>query len=344
MAIWSGSINSNEILKDDATEALQTIEVALDSVNASDIKTYKEDLALMGFMIKEREGKEGTYDVFKDFQALFQEDSEHLDPEEFKEEYAKWYFTRKGYAIKTGSFDKKTFREAVEDGDEAKLEKLVSDRTLSILNNYRNIYVPNIVFDCLLTTPTVGGGFYEKYGFVRNTPVKKSKLNNYDPAAADGAKGSLIRNNFRAIASNLGLTLDDLTFVKSYMGEIEGIDESQLVVYGDAESIEEFRPLFSQYSPVQEEITVNGVNTGIQGWKIGGFTVVSTKFLPPKTLLFLNPDSKMLITKLISPKPEFRGIAIETIGDDEKLIGNVKGLQGAKIIIQPEGLNNTYYC
>ena len=342
MAIWSGSLTANEVLDVNASDAILEIGVALDAVNATDATTANNDLALLGVMVKERQGVPGTYDVFKDSQALFQDDSEYLDAEEFKEEYAKWSFNRRGYAIKNGSFDKKTFKDAKE--RKIDIEGVVTDRTMSILATYNNIYKPNVIFETIMTVPTSGGGFYEKFGFVRNVPVKKSKLIDYDSTAADGALGSLVRNNWRTIASNTGLTLADIQFYKQYFGEIEGIDEENLVVYGNSSSLLTIKNLYSTYSQEYQEITSNGMPTGVQGIHIDGMTLVVTKSLPKNTILILNPDSQMLITKLVSELPEFRGVAIETIKDDDKLISNVQALQGAKIVIQEEGLTNILYC
>ena len=342
MAIWSGSLTANDVLDVNASDAILEIGVALDAVNATDATTANNDLALLGIMVKERQGVPGTYDVFKDFQALFQDDSEYLDAEEFKEEYAKWSFNRRGYAIKNGSFDKKTFKDAKE--RRIDIEGVVTDRTMSILATYNNIYKPNVIFETIMTVPTSGGGFYEKFGFVRNVPVKKSKLIDYDSTAADGASGSLVRNNWRTIAANTGITLADIQFYKQYFGEIEGIDEENLVVYGNSSSLLAIKNLYSTYSQEYQEITANGMPTGVQGIHIDGMTLVVTKSLPKNTLLILNPDSNMLITKLVSELPEFRGVAIETIKDDDKLISNVQALQGAKIVIQEEGLTNTLYC
>ena len=343
MAIWSGSINSSTVLSDAYTPAIAEIEVALDAVNSTDIKTYANDIALMGFMIKEKEGTEGTFDIAKEFNGLFQDDSEHLDPEESETTYAKWYFTRKAYSMKTGSFDKKTFKNAIE--NKIDIEKLVADQTVEILGKYRNVYLPCIIFDTILTVPQAGGGFYElnHYGFVRNTEIKPSKVINYDPTATAGDKGSAIRNNFRAIASNTGLSSEDIKWFKSYMGEIEGIDEENLLVLGNSDAISEFEDLYPPTSRVLEDITVNGMPTGIQKYSIYGITPIVTKSLPPKMLLFINPDSKAFITKLISPEAMFRGVAIETMSDEDNIISNVKSLQGSKVLIQEEGLT-TFYC
>jgi hypothetical protein len=67
MALWTGSITSDSVLTDNPSPVLQKINVALDAVNASQVTTGLNDLALMGNLIKEIEGVAGTYEVFEEF-------------------------------------------------------------------------------------------------------------------------------------------------------------------------------------------------------------------------------------------------------------------------------------
>jgi hypothetical protein len=337
MAIWNGSLTTDSVISATHDPSITAIEMALDAVNSNEATTFEADTQLLGNFVKTIEGTAGTYEVFKDFSGLFQDDADFLDPEEFKEEYAKWSFERKGYAIKNGSFDKKTLKDAEERGYD--LNKVVVDRTMEILSLYNRQYKSNIIYETLLTVPTVGGGFYEKFGAVRNTTVKPRKLVNYNPDAVAGDIESNVRNNFRAIKDASGLGLSDLYFVQDYMGNVEGVDEQNLIVVGQQSAISQIAPLFDNIgvTGTKEEILLNGIPTGVQAFTINGMTLVGSKKMPKDLLMFVNPDAPYLISKLISKVPKYQGVAIETIDANDKIITDAKSLLGSKIVIQEEG-------
>ncbi len=339
MAIWAGSITAGEVISPDKSDVIAKINVALDSANASEITTARDDIALLGNFVKVIEGVNGSYEVFEEFSGLFQDDGDFLDPEEFKESYAKWTFQRKQYAIKNGSYDKKTFKDAEE--RKIDLDTVVDKRTMEIIARFMNIYKPNVLFEELMKVPTASGGFYEKFGAVRDTVVKESKLVNVDSTAAAGTTESVTRNNWRAIKSNTGLSLDDTSWVKEYMGNVEGIDEDNLIVFGTSATLEKYKALFSDYSPTKEEILINGVPSGVQSWTIDGLTLVASKMMVKDILMFVNPDAKYLISKLVSPLAKYQGLAIDVPDELNKFVTDAKDLLGSKLVIQSEGVHMT---
>ena len=341
---WIGSLNADSVVSQDHVQAIEEVMVALDTANATEITSRRKDLALMGEMVKTIEGVPGTYELYESFAGYFQDDSEFLDSEEFETEYESFNFKRKGYAVKNGSYDAKTYQQFEERGVD--IDREVQKKTVQLISKYNNIYKPNIIFDALLTVPTDGSGvafpFGTAFGAIRNYQIKESKLTNYDSAAVDQALGSKVRNNWRTIASDTGISLADVNFAKDYMGDIEGIDEDNLIVFGKSSALSKFRNLFSDFSSVEEEIIINGIPTGVQAFTVNGFTLISVKTVFPKDMLcFVNPNAEYLISKLVSPLEKYRGLAIEFPRDDEKFLSNTKGFQGAKLVIQSEGYHMT---
>lgn len=65
--------------------------------------------------------------------------------------------------------------------------------------------------------------------------------------------------------------------------------------------------------------------------------------MPKDWILFLDGQTTGLITKLISPVPEFRGMAIEKEQGFEN-IDNLYSLTGSFFRIQPEGSTKCNLC
>lgn len=341
MSIWNGSITADNIIAPEHSVMIERLNVALDTANASEIMSPMKDLQFMSGMVRDIEGTEGTYEIYESFQAFFQDEATYMNYEEFEEEYKFWSFSRKGFGIKNGSYDKKTFKNAKERGID--LDATIEKRTMEILKTYTNLYKPYIIFETLMTVPADGAGadypFGKVFGAIRNYKIKERKLTNYDSTATAGALGSPVRNNWRTIAANTGISLADVNFYKQYMGDIEGIDEENLVIFGNSGAISQLKNLYSDFSPTTEEIISNGVPTGIQGWSVDGLTLVVAKTPFPKDVLcIVNPDAPFLISRLVSPVPEFQGVAIEFPTDGEKFVTNAKSFQGANVVIQEEGL------
>lgn len=331
--LWSGSVNASSIVNPNHSQVIDEIMWGLDTAGTpeSEVYTPSMDIELMGNFLSVKAGRPGTYEAFKDFEGFFQDDAEYVDPEEYKETYAKWDFKRKGFSIKNGSYDRKTFKNAIENGDN--IDELVADRTASLISKYEKNVIPNALFEEVLRVPTSGGTFYEKFGAVRDTTVSPNKLISYDPTATAGTLESNVRNNWRAIAENSGLSLEDIKFVKEYMGNVEGIDEENLLVFGGSNAISEAGALFDVNMKTREEIVLDGTPTGLQAWTVEGLSMISTKSLPKNILMFVNPDARNIVTQLISDKPEFQGLYMETARDGEKFIANGESLMGSKLII-----------
>jgi len=335
---WNGSVTAGEFVSVDHSRVVDEINVALDAVNSADIEVGLNDMKLIERFIMTKEGRPGTYEVFEDFEPFFQSDGAYLDPEEYKKTYDKWTFNRQSYTVKNGSFEPEMFKKWKENGIDPTNELL--DKTMKIIEKYNNVYKPNIVFETLMTVPTTAGGFYSKFGFARNTAVKKSAIIDYNPTATDGALGSLTRNHYRAINSNVGVSIEDVTFVKDYIAEYQGVDENNLICLGNSSSLTQFRNLYSDFSPTTETILNGGIVDGVQGWEVDGISLIKTKMLPRNMLLFIDGGIESLITKLVSTVAEYRGLSIIP---ENKLIKfeDVQSLQGSKFIILDEGYHLT---
>lgn len=336
--MWNGSIMSDVVLADNAVDPMYMIERALDNANASEIISPKKDLQLLSLMTKQvTDDRELQYST----EYYFQDNTEYLDSEEFAPEIKSWQFTRRDFAIKDGSFDSKTFKNAREKRIDLNLE--VAKRTVEILATYTNIYKPYVMFETLLTVPTDGGAVDHplgtKYGAIRNNKISKRKIKNYDANATNGDVGSLVRNNWRSIGNSVGINFDDLSFYTQLMEDVEGIYTENLVFFGSSADISlTIRNCFSDFSETLEEVLVGGVGTGVFAKTVNGvkFIAVTTSF-PRKVLALINTGAEYLITHRISEVPEYQGVAIELPTRKQKFLTSAEDFEGSKIVIQEEG-------
>lgn len=78
------------------------------------------------------------------------------------------------------------------------------------------------------------------------------------------------------------------------------------------------------------------LTTGQAADPICGVLFIVNEYMPKDWILFLDGQCSGLITKLISPVPEFRGMAIEKEQGFSN-IDNLYSLTGSFFRIQPEG-------
>lgn len=344
MAIWTSSYNVIDAIPETGAGDFAILGQALDKANAKDIKWGANDLQLLMPMVKPIYGENGKFEAVKDIQMYFQENTDYLDAESFKKTVDSWYFTRKSWALSTGSFDRETFRKMQEKyGTSSMSNPMIEDlmwNTATALAVYRNIYLPNVVFETILRVPTTGGNYYEKFGFLRNTPVDKSALKKPKTGATDGAKGSLVRNHYRTIGANSGLSKADMRFYKDYLGEYNLVNKKNLIVMGDSSEIGQVTDIYSDQDPASWEITHNGVGTGVTGYRLDGMTLVQVDWVPEGFLFILHGDAETLVSRLQSENPEFRGVAIVT-DDTQERFEDFRMMKNAKVEILEEGYHLT---
>lgn len=301
-----GARTSADVLIDvnEVKKVLDNIKYGLDAINdKSDEYEYRvEELMLLEDQIQRVEGQSGTQLVYEDFEIFFQDGGMALSPQEYEEEYNKWTLHSKYYEIKDGSFTPDFFRKELKAGRNplAKLE----DKAIAIQKKYLNVFKPNIVWEALLTVPTAGGTYYEKFGALRDTTVKESMIEQVIAGAAAGEKGSLVRNHYRAIANATGVESADLQFIKEYFNEYPDVNVNDIVMVGSLGSENQLRKVFTD-SITTDNIIVNGLPAvGIEGMPF-----VKTKMLPDNIIAFVvkTPDAPIL-AELTLPNEEFKGL------------------------------------
>ena len=334
---FTGSFNIGQNIP--KSDEFVTMGYMLDAVNASEITWAREDMMFIMPYVDVINGQNGQYQLFESMSVLFQDDSAYLDPEAFEKEVASWTFQRRAYSVRNISFDSETYETMYERYGADRAMNGMFDTALKALataiDTYRNIYLPNVLFEKLLKVPTAGGAFYEKKGFARNTPVNKTAIKKVT-STVDGAKGSLVRNHFRTIADGAGLTLADVNFYKGYMAEYNRINKNNLVFMGGDAELTALKALYPQYSPEAWEVVRNGIKLGLQGEKIAGIKMVNVDWTPDNKLFLMNSGASAIITNLKSDNAEFQGISID-VDDVQERYTDVRLLEGSKIKINAEG-------
>ena len=335
MANDYGSITSGraEFNEQRVMEVLDNIQAGLDAVNdKTDAYAYKnKDYQLMQPHITQVQGVSGTKLAYEDWQVFFQDAGVAISPDEYNETFQEWTLKSRSFETKDGSFTPDFFRKQL------KLRKdpldILTKRSAGIFKKYLNVFKPNFVWQALLTVPTTAGGYYDKFGALRNVAVDASMLENVDTSASAGEKGSVTRNHFRAIANATGIESEDMTFIKEYMNEYIGVDVNDLVMAGTLGTENTLRGVFSD-AMTNDEIIVNGLPAkGIEGMPF-----ISTKMLPDNILMFyVSTPDEPIIAELVNDVAEFQGLNLVPEKSFNKFPASIGEMQGSKYTIEDIG-------
>jgi hypothetical protein len=335
MAMDNGSITSGNAMFNPqrVEEVLDNIQVGLDAVNdKSDAYEYKNaDYQMMLPHIQRVEGPNGTKLAYEDWQIFFQDAGVALSPDEYNEMYQEWTLRSKSFETKDGSFTPDFFRKQL------KLKKNPLDvlvkRSKGIIKKYQNVFKPNYLWQSILEVPTVGGGYYDKFGALRNVAVDASMLEEVNDSAGNGEKGSVTRDHFRAIANATGAESEDLQFVKEYFNEYIGLSVNDLVMVGTLGSENTLRSVF-QSADSRDDVMVNG----LAGRNIEGIPFLRTKMLPENIVMFyISTPDEPIIAQLVNDVASFQGLNLVPEATFNKFPSSIGELQGSKYVIEDIG-------
>ncbi|RLD60057.1 MAG: hypothetical protein DRJ01_10335 [Bacteroidetes bacterium] len=330
----TGSLTNGSyiVTGEQVTDTLDNIQAGLDAVNdKTDEYEYKNaDYNMMLNHIEEVKGRDGEKLTYEDWQVFFQDAGVALSPREYNETYNEWTLHCKEFESKNGSFTPDFIKKQIKNHKQP-LDILLK-RSEGIINKYENVFKPNYLWEAILEVPTSGGGYYEKFGALRNTTVDESLLEDVIEGATDGAKGSLVRNHFRAITNSSGVEASDYQAIKEYFAEYIGIDVNDLVSAGSLGTENILRGVFTDTIMVDDNI-VEGELPAIEG-----IPFRKSKMLPDGIVCFyIDGFDNAIVAKLTSDIKEYTGLNFVVEKDNNKFPTTLGEVQGAKFIIEDIG-------
>ncbi len=330
----TGSLTNGSyiVTGEQVADTLDDIRVGLDAVNdKTNVYEYKNiDYALMAGHIEKVRGRDGEKLTYEDWQVFFQDAGVALTPEEYNETYNEWTLHCKEFESKNGSFTP-DFIKKQEKAHKNPLNVL-QKRSEGIINKYENVFKPNYLWEAILEVPTTGGGYYEKFGALRNTAVDASLLEEVLDGASAGAKGSVIRNHFRAIVNNTGVEASDYQAIKEYFAEYIGVDVNDLKSVGSLGTENMLRGVFTDTIMIDDNI-VKGTLPVIEGVPFR-----QTKMLPDGIVgFYIDGFDNPIVAELTSDIDKYTGLNFVVEKDNNKFPSTLGEVQGAKFIIEDVG-------
>lgn len=324
ISVINGSNGVGTFLDNASPEVIKIV-TSLESMNNPNIIGKLKGMDFLSKFTRTIEGVQGHSEAFKANEAYVSDDGSFQDGLAYQESYGHWTFTRRGYTVKDKDFTHKMLVDADERG--ISVESLVNDRVKTIMDLYMNKYLPNVSYETLFTLPTLSGGDYysEPKGFLKGQTVPDFMLK-------PGVDATVARNHYRCIASNSGITMDDIEFAVEYMTEYMDIADSNIIALGTRGALFQLRNALAWEG--NKDIFDR---TGQPATDFAGVRFIINDYVPRNMLLFVDGSAPELITRLISPKPEYRGMAIVNEKGFAKL-ENVNDMVGSMFKIQPEGL------
>lgn len=318
--------NSAGTFLENADRNIVKIVSALDSMNSSAVLPQLKGMDFLNSFIRSIEGTEGHTEGFAEYNVYASDDGSYADANTWQESYVKWTFNRRGFVVKDKDFTAKLIREAQERKQD--LAPIVENRIKAIADMYVNKYIPNRTYETLFQVPEAGGEYTRKpEGFLRDVEVDPTMLK-----VGAQTEAYLKRNHYRALGdASVGITADDIEDIVEFLSEYRDINDANIVAIASRRSIYRLK------ETLKYDGNVDIFNrTGQQADPICGVLFITNDFMPKDWILFLDGQTTGLITKLISPVPEFRGMAIEKDGGFSR-VENIYDLVGSFFRIQPEG-------
>lgn len=307
-----------------------TIVQGIQSMNDPRALAQIKGMNFLDTYIREVEGVAGHTEGFKEYKVYASDIGSYSDAISYKESYETWSFNRRGYALKDRDFTHEMIQEAYETGKST--AKLVDDRMMAISRMYLNQYLPNVAYETLFIVPEVGGRYYdEPTGFLRDVEIDPSMLKVY-------AQGKTLRNHYMQTENTQtggGVSYEDIDHVVRYLSEYKDISDGNIIAIANGRTIFKLKSVF-QYADNKDTFA----RTGQLFQEIVGVKFISNDFMPTDMILFLSGDVDSIITKLISPKADLRGVAMIKESGFQKL-ENISDLVGSQFKIMPEGYHLT---
>jgi len=329
VSVINGSAGAGQYL-DGATPDVIKVVTALDSMNNPAIATSLRGMQFLSSFMREVQGVQGHTEAFKANQAYVSDDGSFQDAVEYQESYGHWTFTRRGYTVKDRDFTHKMLLDA--DERNMSLASLVDDRIKVIMDLYLNKYLPNVAYETLFTLPTInGGGYYsEPKGFLKGQIIE-------DYLLKPSVDASVPRNHYRAIAdaANQTLTIEDIEFCVEYLSDYADTSDSNIIALGTRGALFKLRQALA-WDGNKDEFS----RTGEPAVEFAGVRFIINDYIPRGMIFFVNGDAPELIVRLVSPKPQYRGMAIVKEEGFARL-ESIYDLVGSQFKIQPEGYHLT---
>lgn len=320
--------NSAGSFLENADQNVVQIVSALETMNSSAVLPQLRGMDFLNTFVRNIEGTEGHTEGFAEYNVYASDDGSYADANTWQESYKKWTFNRRGYTVKDKDFTKELIREATEKKQD--LGPIVEQRVKAIADMYLNRYIPNRTYETLFIVPEAGGEYTRKpEGFLRDVEVDPTMLKVGAQSAA-----YLNRNHYRALAdASAGITADDIEDIVEFMSEYRDVNDANIIAIASRRSIYRLK------ETLKYDGNVDVFNrTGQAADPICGVLFITNEYMPKDWILFLDGQTSGLITKLISPVPEFRGMAIEK-EQGFASINSLYDLTGSFFRIQPEGFD-----
>lgn len=311
-----------------ADKELIKVVKSIETLNTPELVNRLAGMDFLSSFIRNVEGLQGHTEGFEEHKVLVTDDGSYQDGLNYDETYRTWTFYRKGYTVKDMDFSMGIINHAAETGQS--LSSIVAKRMKAIGELYTLHYLPKVAYETLFTEPRNKYGSYtDDFGFLDGTLVDAGMMKPYGQAAEN-----LRRYHWKGQMEDV-LTVGDFEKVVDYMSEYMDVSDSSIVALGTRATLSKLRNVIN--ADVNLDIWDR---TGQPAEEINGVRFIKNDFMPKNILLFVSGDASELITKLVSPNPAFRGIAltkVEAFTNFEEL----ENLAGTFFKIMPEGYHLT---
>lgn len=311
-----------------AETALIKVVAAIETLNDPALINKIAGMDFLNTFMRNVEGYQGHTEGFEEHKVYVTDDGSYQDALNYEPTYRTWSFYRKGYIVKDIDFSMGVINDAAEKGIE--LSSIITKRLSDIAKLYTQQYLPKVAYETLFYEPKHKHGSYtDDFGFLDGTLVDASMMKPYGQEPSN-----LRRYHWRGL---LGDTISHLDFEKivDYMSEYMDVTDSSIVALGTRATLAKLRGVLN--ADVNLDIWDR---TGQPAQEINGVRFVKNDFMPKDILFFVSGDAPELITRLISPNPSFRGIALAKV-DAFTNFEKLQNLAGSFFKIMPEGYHLT---
>ncbi|MGL6131089.1 MAG: hypothetical protein ACRCZ9_05715 [Fusobacteriaceae bacterium] len=324
--VITGSWSLGHFDKTNMSEDLIKIVGSLEGLNDPSVVSNLEGMDFLNSFIAEVEGYQGHTEGFEEHKVYFSDDGSYQDATNYDSKYRSWTFYRRGWQIKDVDFSMALINEVAE--KRGSLAEVINKQMDRIGTRYTQHYLPKIAYETLFYEPRVAsrtGEYTADFGFLNGAIVDAEMLK---PHAQD--PNNLNRFHWRGLAGEK-VAYEDFEEMVNYMSEYMDISDSNIVALGTRATLAKLSQVF-QY-PANIDIFER---TGQPAQEIEGVRFIKNDFFPKDLLFFVAGKAPELITKLISPNPAFRGLAITRV-DAFTNFEKIEDLAGSFFKIMPEG-------
>ena len=281
---------------------------------------------------------------------VFQRNGSHLQPDATKVSKWSWNFTMEEYAAKPIDFTQLDAKQAKKNG--GSIAREFEKKLTSLLNAYRDIFIPNMLKYTLFNVPMAGGGYQTQsvptIGLLRNSTVIPERLQLADitGVALPGQPNSLIRNHYRAITNpSTGITPKDITLMKNYLKEY--VDNENVPIYCLASP--SFMTSLRDNAYTYTKNVDTRMEKGLEVIMIEGVRVIPYEdyIIPDGYAIFIagtqgqaeGNAEQALLYKMVNKNPEFRGVKL-VVGEETFYWDNLdeREVKDMKLEIQDIGM------